>query len=86
MGIHDRKCYAIGWCVGIMIICEPNLTFENAPIESANRNALDLQASVATACRTVKTSSSGCTEFQRGDGRGATANRDVSLQRQTHSV
>lgn len=77
--------------IQIRLLSEPSLTFENAlklaqAMESANRNALDLQASGATACHTVKTSSSRRSEFQRGESRGAAANRDLSLQRQTHSV
>lgn len=83
-GINDDR-------IQIRLLSEPNLTFENAfklaqAMESANRNALDLQTRGATACYTVKESSSERVEFQRTESRGAAANRLLTLQKQTRSV
>ena len=62
--------------IQICLLSEPNLMFENTlklaqAMESVNRNALDLQARGATACHTVKESSSELAEFQRRESRGA---------------
>ncbi|XP_055725310.1 uncharacterized protein LOC129815465 [Salvelinus fontinalis] len=83
-GINDDR-------IQIRLLSEPNLTFENAlklaqAMESANRNALDLQARGATACHTVKESSAERVEFQRTESRGAAANRDCYRCKGKHAA
>lgn len=97
MGIHNRKCYTISWCVGLMMTwykyaCyQSNLTFENAlklaqDMESTNINALDLLGRGATACHTVKESSSERAEFQRRECLGVAANRDCYRCKGKHAA